>query len=82
MVSFFFYLLSTGNLQTKETHAQEILKTKKQKNSNYRLFFFHFCSGLEFPFRHVISNHSSKITALKFLTSITPGPQYNAFIVY
>ena len=35
----FFYLLSTGNLQTKETHAQEILKTKKQKNSNYRLFF-------------------------------------------
>ena len=39
MVSFFFYLLSTGNLQTKETHAQEILKTKKQKNSNYRLFF-------------------------------------------
>ena len=79
MVSFFFYLLSTGNLQTKETHAQEILKTKKQQ---LPIVFFHFCSGLEFPFRHVISNHSSKITALKFLTSITPGPQYNAFIVY
>ena len=82
MVSFFFLSSQYRQSADQRDTCSRNIKNKKTKKQQLPIVFFHFCSGLEFPFRHVILNHSSKITALKFLTSITPGPQYNAFIVY